>query len=206
MTEMISLDPRGQGKISYIPKGSLCNGEDCTVLTARLSLSYEDGKAATPETGVYIHHLLSFSIGRESTNSIGLCDVADPAKDIGFVNKLLPERLPFSPFTGRGEDGGPVSMVFTSDDGTYNSGYHLGKDDYVLIQSDLVNYRNESQNVFLTWDYEYVPGFQGLQAITTLLSVTGCLLIIPPKINMTGVATTVSNRVGALSLSRTKAD
>jgi hypothetical protein len=41
------------------------------------------------------------------------------------------------------------------------------------VQSDLVNYKNYTQNVYLTWDYEYVPGFVGINAITTLLSVTG---------------------------------
>jgi hypothetical protein len=173
MNEMMSLDPRGQGKISFLPKGGLCGGEDCTILSARLGLSYEDGSEASPETGVYIHHLLSFSPSRPSTNAIGLCDVTNPKEDIGFVNKILSNKLPFSPFTGRGEDGGAVSMVFTSGDGKFDSGYHLGKDDFVLVQSDLVNYKNTTQNVYLTYEYEYVPGFQGINAITTLLSVTG---------------------------------
>jgi hypothetical protein len=171
-----SLDPRGQGAAAYLPKGSLCDGRDCTLLSARLGLTYEDGREATPETGVYIHHLLSFNPSRTSTNAIGICDVPDPDKDIGFVNKVFPNALPISPFSGRGEDGGPVNQIFTSSDGTYNSGYHLGKNDYVVVQSDLVNNRNQSQKVYLTYDYEYVDGFQGASAISTLLSVTGRLL------------------------------
>lgn len=102
-----------------------------------------------------------------------MCDVPEPQKDIGFLNKIISGSLPFSPFTGRGEDGGPVNMLFTSEDGKFNSGFHLGKEDRILVQSDLVNYKNESQSIYLTLDYEYVPGFQGTQAITTLLSVTG---------------------------------
>jgi hypothetical protein len=176
ITELMSLDPRGQGKISFLPKGGLCGNKDCTVLSVRIGLTYADGKEATPETGVYIHHLLSFTAARPSTNAIGLCDVEDPAKDLGFFNRIMPTTLPFAPFTGRGEDGGAVNMVYTSDDGRYNSGFHLGKDDTILVQSDLVNYKNETQDVYLTFDYEYVEGFQGISAITTLLSVTGKLL------------------------------
>jgi hypothetical protein len=181
MSELISLDPRGQGKFSILPKGSLCNLKDCTIISVRLSLSYEDGSEATPETGVYIHHLLSFNPSRPSINAIGLCDVKDPATDIGFFNKLLPINLPLAPFTGRGEDGGPVSAVFTSDDGKYGSGFHLGNDDYIVVQSDLVNYNNVTQNVYLTFDYEYVDGFQGVSAIGTLLSVTGTFALLVKK-------------------------
>lgn len=172
-SELMSLDPRGQGKLTYLPKGNLCGGKDCTILTARLGLTYEDGREASPETGVYIHHLLSFNPSRPSTNAIGLCDVTDPDKDLGFINKILPSNLPIAPFTGRGEDGGPVSATFTSEDGKYDSGFHLGKNDYLVVQSDLVNYSNETQNVYLTYEYEYVDGFQGVSAISTLLSVTG---------------------------------
>jgi hypothetical protein len=170
------LDPRGQGKLTLLPKGNLCGDKDCTILTARLGLTYANGSEATPQTGAYIHHLLSFSPSRPSTNAIGLCDVPNSAQDVGFVNKILPLNLPFAPFTGRGEDGGPVFTQFTSDDGTYNSGFHLGKDDYIIVQSDLVNYNNETQNVYVTYEYEYVDGFQGASAISTLLSVTGRVL------------------------------
>jgi hypothetical protein len=155
----------------------MCEGRDCTVLSARIGLTYEDGTEATPDNGVYIHHLLSFSPNRPTDNAIGFCDVPEPEKDLGF-NKYLPLRLPFSPFTGRGEDGAAVDMLFTSNDGKFNSGYHLGKDDYVLIQSDLVNYSNVTKNVFVTYEYEYVEGFQGISAITAMLSVTGMLHVL----------------------------
>lgn len=194
MSEVFSLDPRGQGTVSFIGKGNLCGGKDCTILSARIGLTYADGTDATPETGVYIHHLLSFLPGVPSVNSIGFCDVAEPEKDIGFFNNIVGNNLPFSPFTGRGEDGGPVSMIFTSGDGKFNSGFHIGKDDVIVVQSDIVNYKNVSQNVYVTYEYEWVEGFQGVKAITTLLSVAGCLLVIPPKVNMTGRAVTVSRK------------
>jgi len=134
-------------------------------------LTYEDGTEATPDNGVYIHHLLSFSPIRPTTNAIGPCDVNDPSKDIG-INKYL-ENLPFSPFTGRGEDGAAVDMVFTSSDGKFDSGYHLGKNDYIMMQSDLVNYSNDTKKVFVTYEYEYVEGLQGASAITSMISATG---------------------------------
>jgi hypothetical protein len=172
---MLSLDPRGQSKIAFLRKGNLCDNKDCTILMARISLTYKDGEPATPDTGVYVHHILSFVPTRPSINAIGICDVPDASKDIGKVNQAVARRIPLSPFTGRGEDGGPVSMLFTSTGGKYNSGFHLGRNDIVMVQTDLVNYANKSQDVYLTYDYEYVDGFQGRQAITTMLSVTGML-------------------------------
>lgn len=52
MAEFMSLDPRGQGKVSWLTKGGLCGDEDCTILSARVGVAYEDGKEATPDTGV----------------------------------------------------------------------------------------------------------------------------------------------------------
>jgi hypothetical protein len=180
LKEIFSLDPKGQAKFGLLPKGNLCGDKDCTILTARFGLTYENGSEASPQTGVYIHHLLSFSTtlspSRPARNAIGLCDVQDSAQDAGFINKLLPLDIPIAPFTQRGEDGGPVFTQFTSDDGSYNSGFHLGKDDYIIVQSDLVNYNNDTQNVYVTYEYEYVDGFQGASAISTLLSVTGRVL------------------------------
>lgn len=171
LNELISLDPHGQGKFSVVPSSSLCGKKDCTILSARISLSYANGSEASPDQGVYIHHLLSFAPVKAVTNAVGLCDVQNPDKNI--LSKYMPVHIPFSPFTGRGEDGGPVSMVFTSEDGSFNSGYHLGKDNVLIVMSDLVNYKDYSQEVYLTYDYEYVDGFQGDSAMTTLLSVTG---------------------------------
>ena len=156
-----------------MPKGNLCGNKDCTILQARIGLTYGNGEPATPDTGVYVHHILSWVPTRPSINAIGICDVPDASKDIGKVNKAIARWIPLAPFTGRGEDGGPVSMMFTSTGGKYNSGFHLGKNDIIMVQSDLVNYANQSQDVYLTYDYEYVDGFQGRQAITTMLSVTG---------------------------------
>jgi hypothetical protein len=161
----------------------MCEGKDCTLLSARIGLTYEDGSEANPDNGVYIHHLLSFSPNHPSDNAVGFCDVSEPSKDLGF-NKYLPLKLPFSPFTGRGEDGAAVDMLFTSSDGRYNSGYHLGKNDYVMVQSDLVNYSNETKKVFVTYEYEYVQGYQGISAITTMLSVTGKSLCTTIPINL----------------------
>lgn len=43
-----------------------------------------------------------------------------------------------------------------------------------MHQIDLVNYKPETRNVYVTYDFEYLDGHVGADASAGLLSVTGC--------------------------------
>ena len=64
-------------------------------------MTYENGSEASPQTGVYIHHLLAFVPSRPSTNAIGRCDVNEVTPENTGTGKF--NNTPMSPFTGRGD-------------------------------------------------------------------------------------------------------
>jgi stress up-regulated protein Nod 19 len=82
-------------------------------------------------------------------------------------------------------------MLFTSKDGSIESGFHIDEKTKFILQYDLVNYNVETKKVYVTLDMEYVEGQIGMEATSDLLSVTGCK-IAEPKTDPNGAITTES--------------
>ncbi|KAF2397319.1 hypothetical protein EJ06DRAFT_523814 [Trichodelitschia bisporula] len=155
-----SMDPKGQSGMSTL-SGGLCGG--CTVLSAHYGLEYPDGKEAKPESGVYIHHLVSYDTSKQAQSPIGDCNGGSGIK------------MPFgAQFVDRGEDSGDTATTFASADPSSNSGYHMSAKAKLIVQHDLVNYENTAKKLYIVLDYEYLPGLQGNDAGATLKSVTAC--------------------------------
>jgi hypothetical protein len=164
---------------------SMCT--DCTVLSARMGLEFEDGTVAGPEKGVYVHHLYAFDVTKEGVVTSLPCDF-ETVKPVPFD-----PMIPFAPFAVQGEDNGDSAIIYTADNGTFDSGFYIGPNDQFLLNSDLVNYNDDAKNVFVTMDIEFVPGKVGLEAFPNLLSVVGCKLL-EPKISKTGPTETMSRK------------
>lgn len=171
---MASLDPKGQGWLFTINDG-LC--KNCTILSGKPGLAFENGTRATPETGFYVHHILSGEVKDPGLSPVGWCDQATPNPT------TVPDvfsHLFFRGFIGNGEDNGNTGIMFTSLDGKFDSGFQIGSDGHqIVVQADFVNYTNETANVFMTLDIEYVDGIAGDSTVTTLQSVTGCKIKSP---------------------------
>lgn len=107
--------------------------------------------------------------------------------------------IPFTTMTGFGEDqrnGSP--MLYTTEDGSYDSGFHLLPTSTLAVQMELVNYSNVTKNLFTTIEYEYVEGIHGQPVVPNLIPVTGCKLATSPNVNMSGPAETVSKDFAVL--------
>jgi hypothetical protein len=164
---------------------SLCT--NCTVLSGRTGLEFEDGSPADPAHGVYIHHILSFDISRTGVLTALPCDF----DTFNLTETPINPITPGAQFLGQGEDNGDAAVLFTTRDGSYESGFQIGKNDKFLLQSDLVHYNEEDKKIFVTFDFEYVEGHVGVDAAPNLLSVVGCKLL-EPKIDAAGPAVTNS--------------
>jgi hypothetical protein len=150
-------------------------------------LEYEDGTVADPSNGIYAHHMLSSDISKRGVLPVGLCDSANPsAASAGFPIDIG------APFIGGSEDTGEP-LMFTSQDGTYESGFLVGKNDNFVLTTDLVNYNNVTKNIYVSMDIEWVNGHVGRDAIPNLISVTGCKLV-EPKLSKDGPAVTESQK------------
>jgi hypothetical protein len=96
-------------------------------------------------------------------------------------------------FIAHGEDGATGTTLYTSQDGKYNSGYFVGKNDKFLHWVDLVNYRSEAREVYVSYEIEYLEGKTGDDASAALMSVTGCVGTSKSlNLNATGIAITKS--------------
>src|SRR4051794_1520176 len=94
----ISLDPNGQSYVSMFQGSSICT--DCTVLSVRMGLEFEDGTVAGPDKGVYVHHLYAFDMTKPGVVTSLPCDFETVQK------KAFDPMIPFSPFAVQGEDNG----------------------------------------------------------------------------------------------------
>jgi hypothetical protein len=136
---------------------------DCTVLYTKAALYFENGTKATVEQGVYEHHVVMVDLAKR-TMPLYLCNGQK-----GFLG-----QLPAVGFVVSGND--EAANWFTTPDGNFNSGYVVGPRQMLAMQTELVNYRNEEQKVYVTVDYEYIKGKSNTPADSTisLFSVTGC--------------------------------
>ena len=156
----MSMDPKGQGGITSI-SGGICS--DCPILSGHFRLTAALDKEVGPKDGIYIHHMVSFDTSKKFENPIGSCG----GKGLGGLGGGM------AAFVDRGEDSGEMETIFTSQDGKYNSGYHMGKSEKFTVQYDLVNYKAKPMDIYLNLEYEYLPGIVGKDAGHTLKSVSG---------------------------------
>jgi hypothetical protein len=64
------------------------------------------------------------------------------------------------------------TVWYTTPDGKYDSGYYVDKGPYAMT-AEIINYKSTPQNVYITFDYEWIKGRVGQDAFSTLLTVTG---------------------------------
>jgi hypothetical protein len=95
-------------------------------------------------------------------------------------------------FVGTGEDSADGMTLYTTEDGTRNTGYHIGKGDTFTANAQLVNYNKEPKQVYLTYDLEWVPGLVGEDVKGMLISVTQCGSQI--KLSKSGPTNTTSGK------------
>src|SRR5947209_4330778 len=103
-------------------------------------------------TGIYIHHILTSDMTKKQSPWLSNC--GSSTRSALNIAGLLGGTA----FVGTGEDGAEQGAVYTSEDGTRDSGYHVGENDKFQAWAQLVNYNPEAKKVYVTYDIEWVPG------------------------------------------------
>lgn len=153
----------------FSPGTSMWNGlvqgipTDATILWVNTTVVFEDGRDATINDGLYLHHW-------------GLYDMDKTGKLIHDCWGLTPARPQL--IVGGAEDKG--DNYFTSPDGMFNSGFYVGPDDRLMVTAEAVNYSNEPKDIYSLIEIEYVPGrIPGAMDIgIQSFSVTGCGIMV----------------------------
>ena len=65
------------------------------------------------------------------------------------------------------------TVWYTTPDGKFDSGYYVDKGPFA-VSGEIVNYAPKPQKIFISIEYEWLPGKVGSGATSTLLSVANC--------------------------------
>ncbi|KAF2404354.1 hypothetical protein EJ06DRAFT_518776 [Trichodelitschia bisporula] len=147
------MDPNGWSTTKRLATG-LC--KDCTVLSGKTTVVFENGTRADLSKGVYLHHVIAMDVTKPVKSYITGCP--------GIASSI-------SPFLGGAVD--EFRQWYTTPDGQLKAGFYIKNDEFIM-QAELVNYHPEPQNVFLQMDIEWVPGKYGPDASQATLAATSC--------------------------------
>jgi hypothetical protein len=179
-----AMDPNGFSINKMMRRGSLC--KDCTVLSGKMTVVFENGTRADIGGGVYLHHSVAIDISKSIGGFVSACPLGENA----MINDLLKKGGAggINTFIG----GAVVSALskqllciylldllqdeftqfYTTPDGKFNSGYYIKDNDFAL-QAEIINYRSTEQSVYIQTDLEYLPGKVGSDAEQGILSAVG---------------------------------
>jgi hypothetical protein len=124
-------------------------------------------------SGVYLHHIvLSPRQPKTIPDPWGACK----GVNLQGLTSALPAgvRLPSlnSFLIVQGVEN--FTTWYTTKDGSFDSGFQLPADKKgQVLTGEFVNYNKAAQDVYLTMEYDYVPGIVGGDAFMSLLSVLG---------------------------------
>jgi hypothetical protein len=177
-----AMDPDGL-QIGGPVKEGICN--DCTILRARAEITDETGKALSIGSGLYLHHIVVAATQSKNVSRVfGTCSNPPPQTSEGQRERGLGQgRIVFA----QGVEN--FTTTYTTKDGKFDSGYHTAGGSYVMT-AEVVNYKAADIPVYITIDYDMVPGKVGQDANMAILSVTG----LSPILQGNRVVADVSNQ------------
>ncbi|KAF1992051.1 hypothetical protein K402DRAFT_459245 [Aulographum hederae CBS 113979] len=176
---------------------------DCMYITGSTYLTYANGSRASIATGIYNHHVFVGDIGKKQSPIYSCSTGANtttpnpetteaPAEgghadmegmsaegEAGHSHGDRVRRDGTSGLAvqllGSGDDGAPMSYASSQPD-VIKTGFYVGKEEKVMHSSEYVNYKDYPQDIYMTIDYEYIPGKpEGYSdALHSSFTVTGC--------------------------------
>lgn len=146
-------------------KGSAFCPSGCMVLSGKIHLNYTDHTKADVSNGVYIHHVITSDQSKRQS-SFTKCLTGGAASGI--------EDMLGVGFVGAGDDNSNAPFMYTTKDGQFQSGFYLAPTDTLSARVALVNYNKVAKQVLLAYDLEFVPGNDGIDVKTSLMSAGLC--------------------------------
>jgi len=182
-----SMDPSGQTFGLSIPKGTFCEGKPCTILTGKIGLQFENKTVPDPNAGIYIHHILAANTKKRIQPFVSGCDYTP--ERLATVQK---PGMRGASFVGGSEDNYAEPVMYTTKDGSMEAGYWLSPEDGVGVTLDIVRNNKAIEQLYFTYELEWLPGHVGVDSQGVLMSVSGCQLR-RIKTSPTGPVPTTSN-------------
>jgi hypothetical protein len=70
------MDPNGFSTMRILADGAMCT--NCTVLTGKMDVVFENGTRADIKSGVYLHHVVTIDLTKQKKNFVSECPGAPP--------------------------------------------------------------------------------------------------------------------------------
>jgi hypothetical protein len=144
---------------------------NCTILAIKTDVLNEDGSRMDISNGVYLHHAVSMNLGwRQMTNWLAPCPELGPMMKSAGVPAHF--QTPATMFGNTAVDefqqwfGSPKEY-------SAQGGMYVNPLDFILLQAEMINYTQNQKQVYINFDYEYVPGRMGKETTFTIASTLG---------------------------------
>jgi len=153
---VINMNKRGingeHGALWNYPDTSVAKPcTECTIIAQQAGLEYPDGKNANIDTGMWLHHMVHFTIGPGRWDPTCINRPSLPHVDVGT-----------SPGGGERYFSSGNERTFVQLDKlggqAVNAGYHLKASDRYAFIVDLMNMNPTDKTVFMTMTYDIVDG------------------------------------------------
>jgi hypothetical protein len=165
----VSTDPGGTTYTQYLEE--VCT--DCILLSADPSLTFANKSKVALTDGIYNHHISVAGMGGKGSTMPFQCSRAALSSGSSLVNGWQLPSIPFSLIFGAGHDD--IGIEWAVKNNSLKTGRRIAKGETMVHSSQFVNYQPNDQQVFLTFEVEYVPGSPGfLDASLQSMSATGC--------------------------------
>lgn len=138
-------DANGQNMMLMMSNGFPRNA---TVLAGKVGLSFLDGSVADETKGVYIHHVITQDTSKKVAPFVTFCDSKAISTGAGISDRLMGGLG--AGFLGTGDDNKNMQTYYTTPDGKYDAGFHLGTKDSFVANVMTVNYNTSPKQVYLT--------------------------------------------------------
>jgi hypothetical protein len=134
-----SLDPQGTGW-SYLAGDFPTN---ITILSAKLMITTDSGEEISNKVGIYDHHAFFIDISKPLSSNLQCGD----KMTLPAINSIC----------GSAADSASAVLKFNVKERP-KTGNYIAPGHKVMLTGDLVNYNNETKNVYMTADLQYVEG------------------------------------------------
>jgi hypothetical protein len=153
-----SLDPQGTSWINVAKDFPT----DITILNSHFSIHFQDGTLISNANGVYDHHAFVIDSSKAPEAHIGCAGSKIPIMPVPSLMGSSAEAMDDT------AQGG-VNLKIRPTTGNY-----IGKGHTIVLQGDLVNYNNKTEEVYMTAEMSYVDGREkGIWEISTHLVPVG---------------------------------
>jgi hypothetical protein len=153
-----SLDPQGTAWINVATDFPT----DITILNSHFSIHFQDGTLISNANGVYDHHAFVIDSSKAPEVHIGCSGSKTPIMPIPSLMGSSAEAMDDTAQGGVNLTTRPIT------------GNYIGKGHAIVLQGDLVNYNNKTEEVYMTAEMSYVEGrARGIWEISTHLVPVG---------------------------------